>query len=501
MKPNLDRAGISLRDVLTSARFVQAPDVRVTACCTSPEECSPGDLFVAVTAANSDGHDWADEAVRRGASAVLAERLLPVSGPQVVVEDSREALGEICQALVGRPSDSLRTIGVTGTSGKTVTSMLVASVLEAAGQAVGVTSSIGYSDSVDQVSAKATTPHAPLLAKWLSRMTEAGCTSAVLELSSRALAERRAAGVAFDAAVMTNLREAHLSLHGSTDNYRRAKERLLSMLKPGGFAVLNADDEGSTELLTRLDAPVLTFGLQSDADVTGEIIERQRSEQTFLLTAGNETVPVRTQMIGDYHVANCLAAAAVGLTLGIDAPTIARGLEAVERVPGRLERLECGQKFGVFVDSARTPEQLARTLRTLRKNTAGRLICVFGAPGGRNKKDRAELGRVAERSCDLPIITSNDPRHEEPLQIAHDILDGFQRPAKGHVLPGRTEAICFALLTAMPGDCVVITGKGDREEQIVGKRRLTHDDRAIARAWLYRQGGEELRKPMFRVVG
>lgn len=501
MKPNLDRAGISLRDTLTSARFVQAPDVRITACCTSPEECTPGDLFVAITGANSDGHEWAEEAIRRGAAAVVAERLLPVVGPQVVVKDSREALGEICQALVGRPSDSLRTIGVTGTSGKTVTSMLIASVLEAAGQAVGVTSSVGYSDSVDQAAAKVTTPHAPLLAKWLSRMTEAGCGSAVLELSSRALAERRAAGVEFDAAVLTNMREAHLSFHGSKENYRRAKERLLSMLKPGGFAVLNADDEASVELLARVEAPVLTFGLQGDADVTGEVIERQRSEQTFLLTAGNETVPVRTRMIGDFHVANCLAAAAVGLTLGIDAPTIARGLEAVERVPGRLERLECGQRFGVFVDSARTPEELACTLRTLRRNTAGRLICVFGAPGGRTKKTRSELGRVAEKSCDLPIITSIDPRHEEPLQIAHDILDGFQRPAKGHVLPGRIEAIRFALQTAQPGDCVVITGLGDREEQIVGKRRIMHDDRAVARAWLYRKGGEELRQPKFRVVG
>jgi UDP-N-acetylmuramoyl-L-alanyl-D-glutamate--2,6-diaminopimelate ligase len=458
-------------------------------------------LFVAVTAADSDGHEWADEAVERGAAAVLAERLLPVKGPQVVVEDSREALGEICQALVGRPSDSLRTIGVTGTGGKTVTSMLIASVLEAAGQAVGVTSSVGYSDSVEQVKAPVTTPHPQLLAKWLARMTEAGCTSAVLELSSRALAERRAAGVDFDAAVLTNLREAHLSFHGSAENYRRAKERLFSMLKPGGFAVLNADDEVSADLLGRLESPALTFGLESEADVTAEIIERQRSEQTFLLSAGNETVPVRTGMLGDYHVSNCLAAAAVGLTLGIDAPTIARGLEAVERVPGRLERLECGQKFGVFVDSARTPEQLAVTLRTLRKNTAGRLICVFGAPGGRNKKIRADLGRVVERSCDLPIITSSDPRHEEPLKIAHDILDGFQRPAKGHVLPGRVEAIRYALLTAQPGDCVVIAGKGDSEVQIIGKRRLMHDDRAIARAWLYRQGAEELRQPKFRVVG
>src|SRR5262245_11382849 len=278
MEPNLERAGISLRDTLTSARFVQAPDVRVTACCTKPEEVNPGDLYVAITAADSDGHEWADEAVQHGAAAVLAERLLPVRCPQVIVEDSREALGEICQSLVGRPSDSLRTIGVTGTSGKTVTTMLIASVLEAAGQAVGVTSGVGYSDSVEQVKAPTTTPHAPLLGKWLARMTEAGCTSAVLELSSRALAERRAAGVDFDAAVLTNLREAHLSFHGSVENYRRAKQRLFSMLKPGGFAVVNADDEASGELVKSLDSPVLTFGLQSEADVTAEIIERQRSE-------------------------------------------------------------------------------------------------------------------------------------------------------------------------------------------------------------------------------
>lgn len=501
MLPTHERAGISLRDVLTSAQFVRTPDVRVTACCTSPEQCNPGDLFVALTDARSDGHDWADEAVARGASAVVAERLLPVTAPQVVVEDSREALGEICQALVGRPGDSLRTIGVTGTSGKTVVSMLIASVLEAAGQTVGVTSSVGYSDSVAQVAARTTTPHAPLMAKWLSRMTEAGCSSAVMEVSSRALAERRIAGIDFDATVLTNLREAHLSLHGSKENYRRAKERLLGMLKPGGFAVLNADDAASQELLTRVDVPTLTFGLQNEAGVTAEILERQQNEQTFLLLAGNETIPVRTRMIGEHHVANCLAAAAVGLTLGIDVPTIARGLEAVKDVPGRLERLECGQSFGVFVDSARTPEQLAHTLKTLRKTTVGRLICVFGAAGGRNKARRAFLGRVAERSCDLPIITGNDPRHEEPLQIAHDILDGFQRPGKAHILPGRAEAIRFALLQARPGDCVVITGKGDRSYQVVGRRRLMHDDRAIARAWLYRLGREELSRPKYRVVG
>ncbi len=495
------RSGVSLRDLLTDARFVRAADVRVTSCCTDPDQCTPGDLFVALTTPQGDGHDWADEAVRRGAAAVLAERLLPVGVPLIQVDDSREALGEICQALVGHPSDSLRTIGVTGTGGKTVVSMLIAAVLEAAGQRVGVTSSVGYSDSQEQVVARTSTPQAPLLAQWLGRMTEAGCTSAVLEVSSQALAERRVAGVTFDAAVMTNLGQAHLALHGTPENYRRAKQRIFSLLKPGGFAVLNADDANCRGLLAASEHPALSFGLNAEADVSGELVERYRSEQTFLLMAGTDTIPVRTRMIGDSHVSNCLAAAAVGLTLGIDLGTIARGLEAVEYVPGRMERVECGQNFGVFVDSARTPEQLARSLKTVRQVTSGRVICLFGAPGGKGKASRPMLGRVCERGSDLPIITSDNPRHEEPLQIAHDLIDGFQRPAKAHVLPGRTAAIHFALSQVRPGDSVLIAGKGDRNYQLIGSERHAHSDVDIARDWLYRAVSGEIQRPTFRVVG
>jgi UDP-N-acetylmuramoyl-L-alanyl-D-glutamate--2,6-diaminopimelate ligase len=491
--------GVSLRAVLPEAQFPSREDVLVTSCCSDPDRCRTGDLFVAQVTAEGDGHNWADEAVARGAMAIVAERLLPVNVPVIVVDDTREALGRICQAMAGRPSEQMVTIGVTGSSGKTVVSLLIASIFEAAGRTVGVTSSIGYSDSLDQSPARVTTPRAPVLANWMGRMAAAGCTHSVIEVSSRALAERRVAGIGFDAAVLTNLTRAHLSLHGSPENYKAAKRRLLTLLKPGGVAILNADDHGSREFLMSLDVPCLTFGLHGEAEVTATVIERHRSEQTFLLMAGSETIPVRTFMIGDAHISNCLAATAVALTLGIDLQTIVRGLEAVSHVPGRLERIECGQPFGVFIDSARTPEALAQSLKTLRQvSSGGRVICVFGAAGERDRDARPMLGRVAERGCDLPIITSDNPRNEEPLEIAHQIIDGFQDAAKAHVLPNRAAAIRYALSIARPGDCVLITGKGDRTEQIIGARRTRHDDRDLACRHLYEQATETPQLRIYR---
>jgi len=491
------RVGLSLRSVLSEARFPTSSDLLFSSCSSDPERCRPGDVFVAGTTVETDNHNWADVAVARGATAIVSERLLPVSVPVIQVDDAREAFGRMCQALAGRPCETMTTVGISGTSGKTLTSLLLASIFEAAGQAVGVMSSVGYSDSLEQVASRIPTPRAPVLANWMGRMATAGCKSAVLEISSRALAERRVAGVTLDAAVLTNLSREHLGLHGSPENYKAAKRRLFSLLKTSGFAVLNADDHGSREFVNSLDVPCLTFGLHGEAEITATVLERHKSEQTFLIHAGQESTPVRTRLIGDHHVSNCLAATAVALTLGIDLATIVRGIEAVQRVPGRMERIECGQEFGVFVDSARTPEALAHSLKTVRQVTTGRVICVFGAAGGRDKSGRPMLGRVAERGSDLPIITSDNPRHEEPLRIAHDVLDGFQKAAKGHVLPNRTAAIRFALSQARPGDSVLIAGKGDRNYQRIGSRNKRHDDREIACQWLYNQAADE--RPQLRI--
>ncbi len=490
---------VSLRGVLRKAKFTRGGDLSVAKCSSDWRDCAPGDLYVALTTADGDGHEHAREAIARGAIGVLAERLVPVDAPVVIVKDTRAAYGRVTQALAGHPCRKLRTIGVTGTAGKTVTAMLLASIFEKAGEAVGVLSSVGYSDSITQVAPRQATPSTEQLAEWLGRMATAGCDSAVLELSSRALAERRASGIELDAAVLTNIRRDHLDLHNTPRGYRKAKRLLSSLLKTGGIAVVNADDHHCRNLLPKLRSATLTYALHAEADVTATVIERHASEQTFVLSAGSDAIPVRTRMIGDHHVSNCLAAAAVGLVSGIELTTIVQGLEAIDRVPGRLERLECGQSFGVYVDAAASPETLALSVRAVRRVTSGRVIVVAGCTGGGDRTIRPLVGRVLEKGASLPILTSNDPRQEEPLAIVHDMLDGFNRPHKAHVLPGRAEAIRFALSQAREGDSVLITGKGDRTGQIIGRKRLAHDDREIACQWLYERGAEELSRPQLRI--
>jgi UDP-N-acetylmuramoyl-L-alanyl-D-glutamate--2,6-diaminopimelate ligase len=230
---------------------------------------------------------------------------------------------------------------------------------------------------------------------------------------------------------------------------------------------------------------VATIGMQHSANVTANVIERFKSEQTFLMTAGNVTVPVRTMMIGDHHVYNCMMATAIGLAEGIDLATIARGLEAVQHVPGRLERIECGQPFGVYVDFAHTPDALAVSLSTLREVTAGRLYCVFGAGGNRDRQKRPAMGQTVEALADVAIVTSDNPRFEDANVIGADILSGFQRAGDARWIPDRIEAIHYALSLAGPDDCVLVAGRGHEQYQIIGNDRLPLDDRDVVRRWLY----------------
>jgi UDP-N-acetylmuramoyl-L-alanyl-D-glutamate--2,6-diaminopimelate ligase len=483
--------GVSLRQVLPEATFLGAGDIQAASCCDDSRGCRPGDLFAALEGARCDGHDYADEALANGASAILGERLLPLGVPMCLVRDSREAFGRVCQALAGHPAERMTVIGIAGTLGKTTTSLLIANILEAAGAQVGVLGSLGYCDSQEAAPARETTPRPTEMADWLARMHAAGCTHAVIEVSSEALAKRRLAGLRLDAAVLTNVRRDHSDFHGTPENYVRAKRRLFEHLKPSGFCVLNADDRGSRPILNELSHPTLTVGLEQPADLTAAIVERHKSEQTFLLTAGRETAAVRTPLVGDHFAADCLTAVAVGLALGVDLPTAVRGLESARSIPGRLERLECGQPFGVFVDAARTPDALAATLRALREVTSGRLLCVYGAEGQRNRSQRPLLGRAVERYADWGVITSDNPRRESPLRIAHDILDGYRCPASAHLLPDRKKAIEYALNKARTGDTVLIAGKGAEGFQIVGAARREWNDREVARRWLYEAGAHK----------
>ena len=478
---------ISLRNLLPHAEFVGADDVSVSSCNGDWQSIHAGQLFVALQSALDDALSAATKAVARGAIAVLAARPMPeIKVPVCLVPNIHEAYGRLCQALAGDPCTQLKVIGVTGAYGKMSTACLVASILTRAEHRIGLLGTLGYCDGKQVVPASLAIPPADELARLLSRMVVNGCSHAVMALPNRGLDDSQIAGLVFDAACVTNLRRDYLDPSGSSmGGYRLARSRLLDHLAVDGFAVVNADDSTSIGHLSQIEHPALTIGIRSSAEITATIIEQLVSEQTFLLTAGSETIPVRTRMIGTPHVYNCLMAAAVGLTYNIDLATVVAGLEAVDYIPGRMQRIECGQPFSVFVDVARTPSTLANALRTLREVNYGRIICVLGAEGECDAGLRPQLGRVAEEGSDMVVLTNDNPRNEDPQAIFRDIRSDLPSVRHVGVIPDRARAIAYALGHARAGDCVLIAGKGNQTYQIIGQKRTSFDDCEVARQWLY----------------
>lgn len=488
--------GISLRALLPEARFVGARDMLVSSCASDPAKVRPGDLFAALVGAKHDGHDRVRQAVRRGALGVLGERFLPLPElPLCVVSDSRAAYGKLCQALAGHPTQRLKVVGITGSRGKSSTAFLLSAVFEQAGIRSGLISSLGYSDTQRTAAASRPTPSATALATWLARMEAAGCTHAVVEVSSHALAQRHVAGLEFDVACVTNVRREQLGYHGTLSNYRAVKGRLFDQLRPQGLAVLNADDPGAESYLRSVPGPALTVGLHAPAEISAAIVERCPGEQTFLLSAGADTVPVRTPILGDHHVANCLLAAAVGLGYGLPLTTIVRGLEAVNRLPGRLERLECGQPFAVYVDEGRAAEDLATNLRAIRQAAMGRVICVFGVDERSTRETRRLAARTIEREADIAIVTNPRLDCGEPSSAALQVLSAFEGLCQSKHLADRTEAIAWALGLARPGDAVLVAGAtlaglGPRPHGPLGL-----DDREVVCRLLYAADREPAEEP------
>ena len=476
---------LRLADILPDARFHGGKEIKIASCCGDSRHIKQGDLFAALVGRKDDGHDYAIEAVQRGAAAVLSERLLPIPVPTCIVEDTREAYGRVCHALVDDPCKDMVVAGITGTHGKTTTAMLLSSVIEAAEHRVGIGSSLGYCDGTRVDEDVSVAPTAPEFARWMSNMRNNHCDFAVVEANSEGLARHSFAGMQLDAAVITNVRRAHLDLHGTLRAYREIKQRILSYLKPQGVAIINMDDPATRFVIKDIKSPALTIGMQGNADITATVLEKHPSEQTFLLTAGSESIPVRTRIIGSGHIYNCMAAAAVGLVYGFELSTIARGLERVEELPGRLERIEAGASFSTFVDAAQTPDTLSAALHSVKQVTKGRVFCIYGADGGSNTEERPLLGRVVEKYADVGIITATNPGTEDQNQIAHDILDGYEKPARAHMMPDRARAIGWALFQAQPGDSVLIAGRGDANQQVVEGRKVDFDDRQVARFFLY----------------
>ncbi len=520
---------LSLRALLPEGELQGADNMHFGRCTCDWQRVRPGDLFAALPDGEGDGHDFAARAVGRGAAALVCERPLAALGvPTCLVRSARDAYGRVCQALAGNPSYALKLIGVTGSNGKATTSCLVASVLAKGGHRVGLLGTLGYFDGEVEEPAVQATPPCERLAAWLARMVVNGCSHAAIEVSRQALAERRLAGARLDVACVTSAGRGHLDDPHATRDYRWAKSKLFDHLSPEGVAVVNADDPVAAGYLRRFQGPALTLGIHKQAEIMATPLEQCPSEQTFLLTAGSESVPVRTRMIGIHHVYNCLTAAAVGLTYGLDLTVVAAGLEAVDYVPGRLERIECGQPFSVFVDRADTPATLAGCLQALRKVTAGRLLCVFGAGGQRDRRRQALLGRTVAAAADLAIVTGGVTAGEDPQAAIEieNILEGFAQsledppknkvrtsrtplapPEEGHhaerdeygsnlsaqtkVIADRRAAIHWALAQARPGDCLLIAGGGREGGPRTAEGPLAIDDRQMAEQWLYAVQGQQ----------
>jgi UDP-N-acetylmuramoyl-L-alanyl-D-glutamate--2,6-diaminopimelate ligase len=457
-----------------------ALDLRATSCTSDWRQVQSGDVFLAITSDDEDGHDHATEAVELGAAAVICERPLPVFNvPQLIVADSRVAYGRLCQALVGNPTRHVKVIGVTGTHGKTTVARLLSAVLRKAGHTIGTLDSFGYWDG-----AQDRPPHdgpltPPALARSLAEMAATGATHAVIEMSSVDLARHTFAGVTLDAACITNIGSRHLAWHGSSRNYRTAIRRILDHLDDGAVAVLNADDHASVEILNDLMRPVLTYGMKGASEIAATVIEQHINEQTFLLTAGDDSVGVRTEIVGDHHIYDCLAAATTALAYGVELTTIARGLESVRSLPGRMERVLCGQDFAVVVDAADAPESLRNCLRAARQATSGRLICVFGTADDCETTVLPAIGRVIGSFADVAAITHGRPSDFGSHRTILEVRSGFADTSKAQVILDRQEAIHWALAEAQAGDTVLIAGMGAGPHTPLGSEGALVNDREI----------------------
>lgn len=448
----------------------------------------PGALFVAVRGQNSDGHAFLDEALNRGAVAVVVEALPPhlvhrvQAERQTVVQvpQSRQALALIACAYYQHPSRTLRLVGITGTNGKTTTSYLIESILQAAGASVGVIGTIEYRYAGQRLAAANTTPDALLLQSLLWQMQQHGVDDVVMEVSSHALAQERVWGCTFAACVFTNLSRDHYDYHGSEAAYFAAKQRLFVEL-PGQWHVLNLDDAYGQRLLQASQARLLTYGLETAATLQPQAVTHGLDGIRFTLSTTKGRLEIRSALIGRHNVYNLLAAIATAIVLDVDATAITMGIAQLQQVPGRLERIDQGQDFYVFVDYAHTPEALEQVLRTVRNETSGRFISVFGCGGDRDRGKRPVMGRIATTLSDYTVITSDNPRTEEPQRIIDDIVAGVERSRPYTTIVDRRQAIAHALAMAQPQDTIVIAGKGHEDYQIIGRTRHHFDDREVVR--------------------
>ena len=464
---------------LAPSEVIGRRDVEVLDLAYDARAATSGALFFCVPGARFDGHEFAAAAVSNGAAGLVVERELELAVPQLVVPDARAAMAVAADVFFGEPTVALEVAGVTGTNGKTTTAFLLYAMLEAAGRRPGLLGTIESRIGGEVRPVVRTTPEAIDLQRTFRELLDAGDRSVALEASSHASVLHRLDRVRFDALVFTNLSQDHLDFHATMEDYYGAKRRLFVGAAPPPAAVNVGDPYGrllADELLTAGRAPLVTFGLAADAEVRPDRLELGTGGTSFT-AAGIE---IASRLRGRFNVENVLGAIAAGLLLGIDAEEIKAGVESVAGVPGRFEPVDEGQEFAVLVDYAHTPDSLDNVLHAARDLVdGGRLICVFGCGGDRDRGKRPLMGRIASELADIVVVTSDNPRSEEPLAIIEDILQGAGLGVE--VDPDRRSAIGRALSLASRGDVVVVAGKGHEQGQEIGDLKLPFDDREVVR--------------------
>ncbi len=477
-------------------------DVEVTGLTCDSRSIEKGNLFAALKGEHADGREFAKEAVEKGASSVLAgARIKDLDVPQVIVDDMGEALAKTAVRFYRNPSKGMKLVGITGTNGKTTAAYLVESILKEAGLNAGVVSTINYRYGAKTLPAPFTTPQAPHLQRILSEMADSGVTHCVMEVSSHSLSQKRVDGCAFSVRVFTNLSPEHLDYHHTMAEYFEAKARLFTdpaLDSDGSASIINVDDEWGEALGSRLGG-VLNYSIISDkrrSDIHPlDFSLSAEGIEAAIITPGG-TVKVSSPLVGEHNLYNIMAAVGAAYALGIEAPVISRGINALKTVPGRLEMvagpdLSRGrEQFNAFVDYAHTPDALERVLGALKGIARGRIITVFGCGGNRDRGKRPLMGEVSARLSDITIVTSDNPRDEDPLEIIAEIEKGMEGVKKygpdeditdrGYtVIPEREEAIARAVSFARNGDTVLVAGKGHEDYQIVKGEYRPFDDRIV----------------------
>ena len=478
----------TLIEKLQYEELINFEDVEITGISYNSKTTQSGDIFVCLVGEHTDGHEYFKNAVEVGARAFMVEKKLDTHLPQIIVKSTRKQIADIADKFYSSPSKSLNLIGVTGTNGKTTVTHLIQKILETKNDKCALIGTLGYklTSNDEYKEAKHTTPQAPELQALLSRIKQKKIKNVVIEVSSHALEQNRVGGCVFKGAVLTNLTQDHLDYHITMDNYFEAKAILFKELKPGNFAVINADDEYAIRFLNIIPdgVKVLTYGIKNSADVMAKDVEFSLSGAEFTCFAGKfGSKKVKLNMNGMFSVYNVLAAIATGLSLGVNLDACIKPLESTKGVAGRFEVVV--KKPLVIVDYAHTPDGLKNVLTAAREITpkTSKLVCLFGCGGDRDATKRPKMGAIAEALSDKIVITSDNPRSEDPQQIITDVLAGLKsiNTQKVFVEPDRIKAIELLKTISTQEDVVVIAGKGHEDYQILKDKTIHLDDREEAK--------------------